>query len=81
MALFFVVALDLIERRRRIRTIEGLQVRAVLGGVATQAEACRVDDRTHHAVVGGLMVAVMVLGLVIYGGGGRPRSSYFQFWG
>jgi D-alanyl-lipoteichoic acid acyltransferase DltB (MBOAT superfamily) len=80
LSMFFVLVLDLIERRRRIQTIEGLRVRAVLGSTASPAEAVSesMTSRT-PAVVGGLMVAMMLLGLVIYSGGTPTPFIYFQF--
>lgn len=80
MAIILAIALDLLERRRRIQTIEGLRVRAVLGSAATPAEAVSesMTERT-NVVLGGLMVAVMVAGILIYSGGTPTPFVYFQF--
>ena len=79
-AVLAVVVLDVIERRRRIQTIEGLRVRATLGGVASPEEAVSESMTAHtNVVTAGLMVAVMVLGVVIYSGGTPTPFIYFQF--
>jgi alginate O-acetyltransferase complex protein AlgI len=80
LVLVAVLILDLVERRRRIQAIEGLRVRASLGGVATPPEAVA-ESMTGPmgSVAAGLTVAVMVLGLVVFSGGTPTPFIYFQF--
>jgi alginate O-acetyltransferase complex protein AlgI len=75
-----VLALDLMERRRRIATIETLRVRANVGGVATTAEAALESPVWElNAVSAGLLIGVLLLLLLAFSGGAPTPFIYFQF--
>jgi D-alanyl-lipoteichoic acid acyltransferase DltB (MBOAT superfamily) len=78
--LVLVLALDLMERRARIRTIETLRVRARLGAPASPAEAEFESNLGGiPAVHSGVLLGVLAVGFVLFSGGQPIPFIYFHF--
>jgi alginate O-acetyltransferase complex protein AlgI len=78
--LVLVAVLDLIDRRARIRTIEGLRVRARLGAEASPREAAYeslIIDMP--ALPAGLLLGALVTGVIVFSGGAPIPFIYFHF--
>jgi D-alanyl-lipoteichoic acid acyltransferase DltB (MBOAT superfamily) len=78
-ALLLTLAIDLDDRARRIRTIEGLRIRAALGAVPRRDEAVDESGVTRWTLLRSLAVAGMVLGVVVFSGGAPTPFIYRQF--
>jgi D-alanyl-lipoteichoic acid acyltransferase DltB (MBOAT superfamily) len=75
-----VLALDLLERRQRIRAIETLRVRAPLGGVPTRREAAAESiGYGMRPVTAGATAGVLIAALIVFAGGTPQPFIYFQF--
>jgi D-alanyl-lipoteichoic acid acyltransferase DltB (MBOAT superfamily) len=77
--LLVVLALDLDERRRRVRAIESLRIRAALGAVPTPPEAIRESGVDRMTVARCVAVGLMVVGIVLFSGGEPTPFIYRQF--
>jgi hypothetical protein len=78
--LVLVAVLDLIDRRARIRTIEGLRVRARLG-----AEASPRESAYESLIIGmpalpaGLLLGALITAVIVFSGGAPIPFIYFHF--